>query len=202
MARVLFLLLVFANLAVFVWGAGYLGGGEDGREPERLRQQLEADRLKVSRGDTPPAVTPEACRRVGPLAGAEAEAIGKSVTDQGGSVVSAPADEPNFWVYIPAVSGRPADGDIAALKKAGFKEFSLVAEEGPDLNSISLGTFAKEEAAKEKVARLLKNGIKSARIVNRTKSAGQLLLTVRGAPEVLDKILADQPAEPVACPKE
>lgn len=202
MARVVFLLLVFANLAVFVWGAGYLGGGEDGREPERLQQQLEADRLKVSRGDTPPKAASDACRHVGPLGSAEADAITKAVADQGGSFISIPADEPNYWVYIPAVSGQPADKDIAALKKAGFKEFSLVAEEGPNLNAISLGTFTKEEAAKEKVARLLKNGIKSARIANRTKSAGLVNLTVRGVPELLDKILTGQPAEPVDCPKE
>jgi hypothetical protein len=201
-ARFVFLLLVFANLVVFVWNAGYLGGGEDGREPERLRQQLDADRLKVSRGDTPPVAAAEACRRIGPLAGADAETLGKTIVTQGGSVSSAPADEPSYWVYIPAVSGQPADGDIAALKKAGFKEFSLVAEQGPDLNAISLGTFAKEESAKEKVARLLKNGIKSARIANRTKSAGQVVLTARGMPEVLDKILTGQTAEPVDCPKE
>ena len=53
MARIVFLLLVFANLAVYVWAAGYLGGRDDGREPERLRNQLQPERLRVSVGDTP-----------------------------------------------------------------------------------------------------------------------------------------------------
>lgn len=201
MARALFLLLVFANLVVFVWAAGYLGGRDSGREPERLRQQVEPERLKVSGGDTPPVAVAEVCRRVGPLATAEADALGKAVAGQGGSVTSAPADEAGYWVYIPAVSGQPAAGEIAALKKAGFKEFSVVAEEGPNLNSISLGTFTKEEAAKEKVARLLRNGISSAKIAAR-KPSGQVVLTVRGVPEAIDKVLTGQPAEPVDCPKQ
>jgi hypothetical protein len=50
--RVAFLLLVLANLLYFVWAAGYLGGGREGREPERLSAQLQPDRLQaVVRGD-------------------------------------------------------------------------------------------------------------------------------------------------------
>lgn len=203
MARIVFLLLVFANLAVYVWAAGYLGGGDDGREPERLRNQLQPERLKVSVGDTPaPAALAGVCRRVGPLGGAEAESLDRSIAGQGGSVALSSVDELSYWVFIAAVDGQPADNDIATLRKTGFKEFFVVAEEGPNLNSISLGNYAKEEAAREKIARLVRNGIKSAKIATRAKPTGQVMLTVRGAPAMLDKALAGLTTEPIECPKE
>ena len=47
MARLAFLLLAFLNLVFFVWAAGYLGGADEGREPERLRSQLNPEKLSV-----------------------------------------------------------------------------------------------------------------------------------------------------------
>jgi hypothetical protein len=205
-ARAFFLLLVLVNLAVFVWASGYLGGRDEGREPERLRNQLQPERLKVSVGDTPAAapaaVLAGVCRRIGPLGSAEAESLDKSITAQGGRVAPVSIDEISYWVFIAAVDGKPADNDIAALRKAGFKEFSVVTEEGPNLNSISLGTYAKEESAREKLAKLVRNGIKSAKIATRAKPTGQMMLTVRGAPAMLDKALAGLMVEPIECPKE
>lgn len=205
MARLFFLLLVLANLVAFVWVAGYLGGGDDGREPERLRNQLQPERMEVSVGDTPAAAAPAptgVCRRVGPLGSTEAESLDKSITAQGGRVTPISVDEINYWVFIAAVEGKPADNDIATLKKTGFKEFFVVTEEGPNLNAISLGTYAKEQSAKEKIARLVRNGIKSAKIATRAKPTGQMMLTVRGTPAMLDKSLAGLTAEPIECPQE
>ena len=205
MARLFFLLLVFANLLAFVWAAGYLGGGDEGREPERLRNQLQPERLKVSVGDAPAAPAPASagvCRRVGPLGSAEAESLDKSITAQGGRVAPTSVDEISYWVFIAAVDGKPADNDIATLKKTGFREFFVVTEEGPNLNAISLGTFAREEAAKEKIARLVRNGIKSAKIATRAKPTGQMMLTVRGPAALLDRALAGLTTEPAECPKE
>lgn len=205
MARLFFLLLVLANLAVFVWAAGYLGAGDDGREPERLRNQLQPERLEVSVGDTPAAAVPAptgVCRRVGPFGSTEADSLDKSITAQGGRVTPISVDEVSYWVFIAAVEGKPADNDIATLKKTGFKEFFVVTEEGPNLNAVSLGTYAKEEGAKEKIARLVRNGIKSAKIATRAKPTGQMMLTVRGTPAMLDRSLAGLAAEPIECPKE
>jgi len=203
-ARAVFLVLILANLIVFVWAAGYLGAGDTGREPERLQQQLLPGSLKVSRGGTPARAAGQVllCRRVGPLGLAEAEAIDKAVAAGGGGTVRTSIDDVSYWVFIPAVAGQPAEQDVAALRKAGFKEFFVVTDEGPNLNAISLGLFPKEEAAKEKIARLVRNGIKSARIATQTRPTGRMMLTARGSPEALDKALAGLGAEPVDCPKE
>lgn len=53
MARGAFLLLVLANLLFFVWAAGYLGGGDDGREPERLKAQVQPERIQLVGRDEP-----------------------------------------------------------------------------------------------------------------------------------------------------
>jgi hypothetical protein len=203
-ARAVFLLLVFANLAAFVWAAGYLGGGGEGREPERLAQQLQPERLKVSLGGTPlrESGLAQVCRKAGPLGSAEAEALDQVLVAAGGSAQRVSIDEVSYWVFIAAVDGKPAENDIAALRKAGFKEFSVVTEEGPNLNAISLGVFAREDAAREKLARLVRNGIKSAKMATRAKPTGQMTLVARGTPATLEKTLAGLPSEPVDCPKE
>lgn len=64
MARVFFLLLLVANLVYFLWVAGDLGGGSEGREPERLAAQIQPERLeiivRVATRDAGKTETPEA----------------------------------------------------------------------------------------------------------------------------------------------
>jgi len=47
--RLVFLILLFANLVLFIWGQGYLGSREAVREPARLAQQLHPEKLSVSK---------------------------------------------------------------------------------------------------------------------------------------------------------
>ncbi|MDI6750281.1 MAG: hypothetical protein ACOY6N_06060 [Pseudomonadota bacterium] len=49
--RLAFLILLFANIVLFVWGQGYAGSREAGREPARLTQQLAPDKLTVTRAE-------------------------------------------------------------------------------------------------------------------------------------------------------
>lgn len=202
MVRIVFVMLLFANLAVFAWTAGYLGGNEDGREPERLKAQLQPERLTVAKNGKPEAPS-VVCRRTGPLETAAAEALEKSLSAAGGTVERVSVGEPpSYWVFIAAEEDKPADKAIAALKKAGFKDFSVVTEEGANHNAISLGNFPSEDAAREKIDRLVKNGIKSAKILAKPASTGKLQLKMRGPAEALDKGLAGNAAEAVECPKQ
>ncbi|MBU1236750.1 MAG: SPOR domain-containing protein [Gammaproteobacteria bacterium] len=205
MARVFFLVLLLANLLVFVWAAGYLGTADEGREPERLKQQLLADRLKATvSGTTPqqgdaPAL---ACRRVGPLGESEAEALAKAIAANGGSAESTAIEESTYWVYIPAASGKAPDKDIAALKKAGIKDYSLIKDKGPNLNAVSFGYYSREEVAKGQIEKLAKAGIKSAKILARSSPTGRVMLNARGTIDVLDTAFAGLGAQPVACAEE
>lgn len=45
--RIAFLLLIVVNLALFSWGEWYRGFQEGGREPQRMAQQLAAEKLRI-----------------------------------------------------------------------------------------------------------------------------------------------------------
>ena len=45
--RLGFFLLVFANLVFFAWAQGYFGGADPNREPDRLNQQLQPEKLRL-----------------------------------------------------------------------------------------------------------------------------------------------------------
>jgi hypothetical protein len=212
MARGLFLLLVFANLVFFIWAAGYLGARDEGREPERLRNQLQPERLRVAvGGEQAPTASSHApgtaasavvCRRVAAMATTDAESVQKAVVAQGGSATQTPADELSYWVYIPPVAGKPSEQDIVLLKAAGIKDYFVVTEEGINRNALSLGLYHKEDAARELMQRLVKKGIKSAKLTTKTRVTGKSMLLVRGTAGMLDSALTGQSAEAVDCPKE
>lgn len=49
--RIVFLVLLLANLVLFVWGQGHLGTQGAGREPERMAQQLAPEKLRIVRAE-------------------------------------------------------------------------------------------------------------------------------------------------------
>ncbi|MDP1605477.1 MAG: hypothetical protein Q8L93_02345 [Rhodocyclaceae bacterium] len=53
--RLASLALLLVNLLLFAWGQGYLGEADAGREPERLRQQIEPDKLRILAAVAAPA---------------------------------------------------------------------------------------------------------------------------------------------------
>jgi hypothetical protein len=218
MARAFFLLLILANLVFFVWAQGYLGGsGENtGREPARLREQLLADRLFVTvRDETaspapreadPPAVgaAPGACRRIGPLAVVDAEKLKKALSEKGGAVSAVAADELSYWVFIPPGAEKDsAEKKAQELKQLGVTDFFIVNDEGANRGAISLGLFHQEAPAKDLVQRLIKKGVRSAKIGTKIRKTDKILLEVRGSPGLLDSAaVTGQAAKVVDCPIE
>lgn len=53
--RILFALLVLINLLVFAWHQNTLGNDDESREPQRLTEQKDADKLKLLAKDAEPA---------------------------------------------------------------------------------------------------------------------------------------------------
>lgn len=216
MLRVVFLLLLFANLAFFVWAMGYLGGPNAGREPERLREQLQPERLRVARPveDRSAVATaaepaqsgepkPEAiCRRIGPLGAAEAEKLKSSLSAQGASTLSVAADEVGYWVFIPPNAGKTPEKTAAELKQFGVTDFFVVIESGADRGAISLGLFRKEDMAKDFLQQLTKKGVRSAKIAQKTRKSDKFRLDVQGDARVLEPLLKGLPFEAMDCPRE
>jgi hypothetical protein len=75
--RPFFFLLVFANLVFFAWAQGYFGAMDESREPERLAQQLQAEKLRILPTAPTPAAKIEAtaCQIINGLSAADAEAL-------------------------------------------------------------------------------------------------------------------------------
>jgi hypothetical protein len=190
MARGFFLFLLLANVAFFVWNSNYLGRDDDGREPNRLKEQLQVDRLAVYTQDA--SVPSQVCRRVGPLTVADAERLKASLEARGGvKLVLRPIDEISYWVYIPPLTDKAAaDKKAAELKRMGIEDFLVVADAGAYRNAISLGSFHDEETARDYFDQISKKGVRTARIDQRARAADQAALDVLGAAGTVDKGLA------------
>jgi hypothetical protein len=214
-ARVVFLLLILANLVFFVWAQGYLGGTEDaGREPARLQAQIQPERLNVKHPDAAPPSVPQAaaaastvvasvCRRVGPLTAADADKLKKSLLAKGIAVTANAVEEYSYWVYIPPLGGKDAlDKKTQELKQLGVADFFIVNDDGANRGAISLGLFHQESAAKELIQLLAKKGVRTAKIGTKVRKTDKALLDVRGAQELLDASLAGEAGQTVACPAE
>ena len=140
MARLAFLSLVLVNLAFFVWAAGYLGGADEGREPGRLSEQLNPEKLRIVVAPAAPATGQEAlaappaapatvCRRLGPLAIADADRLAARLAAVG-EVTSTPVEGRSYWVFIPAAAAKPTDKTAAELRQAGISDFFVVSDDG------------------------------------------------------------------------
>lgn len=193
--RLAFFLLVLANLIFFSWDSGYFGGQAEGREPQRLQDQLHPEKMKVAVAEQAlPAVPPQlACRMIDKLAPADAEQLQKGLQEAGGDLVATLAggdDAPSFWVAIPALPNKAAaDKKAGELKLLGVTDFHVMQSDGSF--AISLGLFRSESGASEFLLGLNKKGVKSARIETRAKPPVPVRLEVRGPAELLAKRLPE-----------
>lgn len=190
--RALFLLLLFANLLFFAWSRGYLGHVDDGREPLRPTQQVNAAKLRVllsPSGSETPAVASD-CRAIGGLRPADGQKllalVGKQLPDASAQL-SRPKP-PEIWdVVITAISGRgAADAKQAELKKLGVTDLRLM-EEKPGEFTLRLGSDARKADAEARLQMLSKKGVKTAKVVQRSP-ADEVIALVRGPVAALSRL--------------
>ena len=193
--RLIFFLLVFANLVFFVWAQGYFDVGDPNREPDRLGQQLQPEKLRLipSASPTPaaataqtstPAPTPAedlACRIVGGLGMANAEALKVAALAAGTEAQLMPQVEPtlHFIVISELPNAAAAEKKAAELKRFGVVEQETLPLEGGRME-IVLGRLPTEAAARESLAALNKRGIKSARVEARDQPPAKARVELRG----------------------
>ena len=186
--RLLFFLLILANLIFFVWTQGYLGAPEDGHEPLRLEQQLHAEKLRVLQLAQAPAAKRDeiACRVIGGLKTAEAEALKAALAAAGGEAKVFPLPEPALYLVVIAdlANKTAADKKVAELIRFGIEGHKSIALEG-GRHEIVLGTFPTEPAAREFFQGLAKRGIRSARVDSREQPATKARVETRAQAPVL-----------------
>jgi hypothetical protein len=187
--RTLVLLLLLANLTLF----GYIkldsvGAGEG----VRLGQQVQPDKVKLltpqqvaALGPAKVAALADVCVEWGPLSDSDrARALtviepldlSKLMTQKKVEIIA------NYWLFLPPAATKPAaDKRADELKAQGIKEASVV-DTGPQRLAISLGAFRSEDAAQARLASLLTQGVKNAKLGQRVQAVQQTALVIRDPP--------------------
>ncbi|SHH29477.1 SPOR domain-containing protein [Massilia sp. CF038] len=205
MLKFLFWALLCINGILFAYGQGYLGTYKPTEhEPERIRNQLATDQLKllsaaaaarlttpepepetpapapVPAADTAPKATLLACS-FGNFDAAEARRFGTLVAPlklgarQTQDNVTVQEVSKHMVMIPPLGSKEAADRKAAELKEQGVSNYFIMNENGPTKWAISLGVFKSEAAAQTLLAALKKQGVGSARVVARSSPASRVV---------------------------
>jgi hypothetical protein len=223
MARTIFLLLVLLNLLALGWI--YLKGDERinaGREPQRAKTELAADkvRLLVPTDNAPEALSAaqaaisptstaaaDSCRAYAGATVAEAQEIAKAWLGKLPAAhisVNPVMPRPVFDIVIAGlVSRAAAETKLTELKKLGGGDGVQIKAEDDKRFSILMASFAERGAAEDALKSASKKGIRSAVIVHRQPALEQSTIEVHGS-EVILKPLSELAASrkgltPVAC---
>jgi len=185
--RVLFLVLVLANLALFGWWR--YGASTDAGDPAPLARQIEPEKLRLispaelrSASAREPAV---ACLEWGSFAPPDAARAEQALAPlKLGSRVSQRRGEGlarAWWVFIPPQASRPAAFRKAIeLKDLGVEDYFVVQDEGEHRWALSLGIFRTEEAAQARLSALQEKGVQTARIGSRDTVVPRTWLRIQG----------------------
>ena len=199
--KALIFLLVLANLLFYAYSAGLLGT-EDSGEGARIAQQLRPDSIRIVSRDAPPeggaaaaeageasegeVVSQEiqACLRWESLTRTETDRLGRVIeggfADFAVSRQTETAEPSGWWVFMPAQPDRVGSEKKAQeLKALGLKDYFIV-QEGPSRNAISLGIFSSEKGARDRLAQLQAQGVRTARVGARGDREANQSVEVRG----------------------
>lgn len=198
--RLLFLLLLAANLAFFAW-MRFLAPPDPAVDRLPLTQQLDPGKLRsVTAGELakapPPAAPPAApkpkpaapppllaCLEWGSFGPADATRAAQRLEPLalGARLAQVRGEETaGWWVHIPPQANRAgALRKAAELKKLGVADYFVVQEEGRWRWALSLGVFRAEDAAKAHLEALRAKGVKSALIGQRETRVPKVWFQVR-----------------------
>lgn len=202
MLKFVFWLLAGVNLLVFAIGQGYLGSfRSETREPARLKNQLQADKLTLLTQEqamapaAPPAAeaplaaaaAPQsyACTEVGNFVLADARRFETQIAaldlgDRQSRRNVAGQDISSYMVYIPPQGSKDgAERKAGELKQLGVTNYFIMNEASPLRWGISLGVFKSEGSAQTQLASLNKQGVHSARVAPRYSASKQLAYQFR-----------------------
>lgn len=195
--RVFFFLLILANLAFLAWSLGYFDGAVEIHEPQRLAQQLNAEKMRIV-DEKPVREATMACRTVSGLTQATVEKIERDTAAWGGKATRL---QPQIFHRVVIVG--LADQVAAELKKtelltqlqqapslppASLAEIQVQAS-GNGRYEILVGLFTDEITARDYVATLRKRGIMSAQWERPKSSAPREVLEIQAKEAMFDEQL-------------
>jgi hypothetical protein len=208
--RLLFFLLLLANLAFFAWT--YFMSSASG-EAQLLQQQVRPDAIRllapeeVAQAASKQAAAQAAAKQLALVAAkraAEAVKVSACVELGAFNLGDVPSVEQalstfafgprlaqrrvdeiaNFWVFIPPQRNRAAaNRKVGELKRLGVDEFFIVQDDPEYRFAISLGVFKSEDAAKARLDQLRAKKVRTARVGKRETQVQRVFFTVRDVPE-------------------
>lgn len=205
--KLLFLVLLAVNLALFAYQRGAFGTlPESGREPERVARQIEPDRIRALTPDQAQALRDKArAAPAQPTAAADGTldlSAGAACVEYGdfseaqlakvrpkmealalGERLQAREVELPGWymVYVPPFKTRAeADRAAAQLREQGVRDFIVVGDNSPLRFGIALGSFRDQELANRHLADLQRRGVKSARVADKPSPVPGTRFVIRG----------------------
>jgi hypothetical protein len=215
--KALVLFLLVANGFAFAWWNGFLSQWlGDGREPERMQNQVAAEKAKlvpVARLTPPPQASAfavcidypsspetkanelESSIRALVTTKAAVLKLDKEVSTEGG----------NFLVYLGvSPSLKEAQRKLFELKRVGVEDVALITE-GELKLAVSLGVYSTEEAGKNRIQQLSRIGIPGAKMAPRSAVVNRVGMKVKVSDaELKAPLMALSPsalgAEAKACP--
>lgn len=217
MLKFIFWSLIAINGALLAYHQGYLGNVRSNeREPARLKAQLNPEKLTLvssaqaqaaASAATPKPAEIIACTEVGnftvPLAKRfEALVSELELGERQSRHNTAGGEGATHIVYIPPQGSKEAaDKKAGELKRMGVTNYFVMADESPMKWGISLGVFKNEQAAKDLLAALTKQGVHSARITSRGGVGNRVVYQFKNIELAtrarLELIKADFPAQEI-----
>jgi len=193
--RLLFLLLLAANLALFAWWQFY-APADTSSDPAPQRRQLNPEKIRLLEGKelkdlastkpkpAAPAMTAN-CLEWGGFAVAEASKAEQALAPLalGARLSQRRSDDTaGWWVFIPPQGSRAgAQKKTAELKALGIEEFFILQDEGSKMRwAVSLGVFTSEAAAKSHHEALKAKGVRSAQTGEREAQVAKIWFQLRG----------------------
>lgn len=226
MLKFFFWILLLANAGLFAYQRGYFDVMlPSGREPARISQQLNADKIKLVPASaaqpapapaapaTPPTEPPVsavekkeetlACAEIGNFNAEDAKRFRDqiAVLSLGDRLVQHPVREvASHMVYIPPQADKEAaEKKAGELRRLGVEDFYIIQDNSSLRWGISLGVFKQEEAARAFLVSLNQKGVRSARIGERSVTSSQVAFQLRGldaaTKSAVDKIGAGFPRQ-------
>jgi len=223
--RLFALVMLLANAGYFAWSQGHLRalgwGPVEQREPERVAQQLGADKLRLE-GATPTPATPSptptttastatepaACHAVAGLSPAQATAVTAALGGAGLDNKQWALDEavlPERWiVYV----GKFPSTDLLNRKKTELRSLRV---EFRDVNApalqpgLALGTYSTEAAAQTALQDLGRSGVRSAKVTKEREEQRSVTVRLLALTEAerarIDPVVQQAAGKPLAtCP--
>ena len=178
--RLLFTLLVIANLTLAVYGL--LAVREPSPEAALLQRQVNAEQIRIV-PPRPPAPRRMACMEWGAFGDTDLTLARREMASLGLSGSVSEARVPvvaGWWVFIPPLRDRlEVERKLSELEGLGVTEYYVIDGDGTLRNAISLGIFRSEDTAGEFLEELRAKGVRSAQVGAREHRVTQTVFLVR-----------------------